>query len=194
MLVISFVLCLDGETMYCWKTINLSRDIGLHRILFISMITMILVFILTYLPINLLFPKIHFDDGHFLLFMFILVCMMPVHKLLHVFPLILTGCRVSFNIKFYRVFPTFQLKACEGIKKKRMIISLLTPFLTFSILFVIGGIYFPAYIHYLSIAFAFHIGMCVPDFLLLRQLLFAPKVCTIEEYEDGYEVLVQNNR
>lgn len=194
MVVISFENCLDGETMYCWKTINLSRDIGLHRILFISMLTMIVVFILTYLPINLLFPKIHYHDEHFLLFMFTLISMMPIHKLLHVVPLVLTGCRVSLTVKFYRVFPTFQLKTCEGIKKKRMMISLLTPFLTFTILLVIGGLYYPAYMHYFSIALAFHIGMCVPDFLLLKHLLFAPKVCTIEEFEDGYEVLVHNNK
>lgn len=177
--------------MYCWKTINLSRDIGQYRILFISMLTMILVFILTYLPINLLFPKIHLNDRYFLFFMLILVSMIPIHKLLHVIPLVLTGCRVSINIKFYRLFPAFQLKACDGIKKNRMIISLLTPFLTFTTLFLIGGIYYPAYMHYFSIAMAFHIGICVPDFLLLKHLLFAPKVCLIEEFEDGYEVLVQ---
>ncbi len=177
--------------MNCWKTINLTRDIGLNRILFISMLTMIFVFILTYLPINLLFPTIHFKDGYFLLFMLLLITMIPIHKLLHAIPLLICGCRVSVHIKFYWVFPALQLKACEGIKKKRMIISLLAPFILFTLFLLVFGMYFPAYMHYFSIAMAFHIGLCVPDFLFLKQLLFAPKLCFIEEYEDGYEVLIQ---
>jgi len=107
-------------------------------------------------------------------------------------PLVLCGCRFSARIKLFYLFPTIQLKACQGMKKNEMIASLLTPFVTFSILFVLGSIYLPTYMHYFSIAMAFHIGLCVPDFLLLKHLLFAPKLCFIEEFEDGYEVLVQN--
>lgn len=178
--------------MSCWKTINLTKDIGLYRIILISLLTMILSFILTYLPINLLYSKVHLKDGHFLMFVLLLISMPPFHKLLHMIPLVLCGCRFSARIKLFYLFPTIQLKACQGMKKNEMIASLLTPFVTFSILFVLGSIYLPTYMHYFSIAMAFHIGLCVPDFLLLKHLLFAPKLCFIEEFEDGYEVLVQN--
>lgn len=177
--------------MTCWKTINLSRDIGLNRIIFISMITMILAFILTYLPINLLYPKVHLKDGHFLLFIFLLISMVPFHKFLHTLPLLISGSRVSINIKFYHLLPSIQLRACQGIKKHCMIFSLLTPFLSFTLFFLFGCLYFPTYMHYFSIAMAFHLGLCVPDFLFLKQLLLAPKTCFIEEFEDGYEILVQ---
>ncbi|TXC89716.1 DUF3267 domain-containing protein [Metabacillus litoralis] len=184
-------MSLDGETMNCWKTINLSKDVGLHRISFISMLTMICVFILTYLPINLFFSKVHLKDGHFLMFVLLMVSMIPIHKILHALPLLLCGCRVEMKIKFYYMFPSFQLKACNGIKKHNMLISLLTPFIVFTTVFLYGSILFPAYMHYFSIAMAFHIGLCVPDFIFIKHLLLAPRSCFVEEFDDGFEVLVQ---
>lgn len=181
----------DGVKMNCWKTINLSKDVGSQRILFISTLTMVFVFILTYLPINLLLPNVHFKDQHFLLFILLLVSMIPIHKLLHVFPLILCGCRVSLKIKYYYLLPIFQIRTCDCVKKGNMIVSLFFPFFIFTAILFLSSIYFPAYVHYLCIALAFHIGLCVPDFILIRHILFAPKTCFIEEFEDGYEVLVQ---
>jgi hypothetical protein len=191
MVVLRYNNNLDGEKMNCWKTINLSKDIGIHRILLISMLTMIVVFILTYLPINLLLPNVHLEDGHFLMFVLLLVSMIPIHKLLHTFPLLISGCRVSLKIKFYYLLPILQIKACHSIKKSNMLLSLLAPFIFITTALFLGSLYFPAYIHYLCIAMAFHIGLCVPDFIFIKHLLFAPKMCLVEEFEDGYEVLVQ---
>ncbi|WP_226670068.1 DUF3267 domain-containing protein [Metabacillus litoralis] len=177
--------------MNCWKTINLSKDVGTHRILFISMLTMIFVFILTYLPINLFFSKVHLKDGHFLMFVLLLVSMIPVHKILHLFPLLLSGCPVEMKVKHYYFIPFIQIKACKEIKKHNMLLSLITPFMFFTFIFLIGSIIFPAYMHYFSIATAIHIGLCVPDFIFIKHLLLAPRSCFIEEFDDGYEVLVQ---
>jgi Putative zincin peptidase len=177
--------------MNCWKTINLSKDVGSQKILFISTLTMVIVFILTYLPINLLLPNVHFKDRHFLLFVLLLVSMIPIHKLLYAFPLILSGCRVSLKIKFFYMLPIFQIRTCHGVRKGNMILSLLSPFFICTSILLLISIYFPAYVHYLCIALAFHIGLCVPDFILIRQIIYAPKTCFIEEFEDGYEILVQ---
>jgi hypothetical protein len=189
------VLCIDlrmdGGKMNCWKTINLSKDVGSHRMIFISMLTMIFVFILTYLPINLLLPKDHLNDEHFLLFVLLLISMIPIHKLLHAFPLILSGCRVSLKIKCYYMLPILQIRTCHGINKRTMILSLLSPFLICTSVFLFCSPYFPAYVHYLCIALAFQIGLCVPDFIFIKHIISAPKTCFIEEYEDGYEVLVE---
>ncbi|APH06049.1 DUF3267 domain-containing protein [Bacillus weihaiensis] len=177
--------------MNCWKTISLSKDVGMYRILFISLLTSIFVFIVTYLPINLLFSKVHLKDGHFLLFILLILCMIPAHKFLHAIPLLLSGCRVSMKINYYFHLPSMQINACKSIKKRQMMLSLMTPFLFFTVLFIAGSLWLPSYMHYFSIAMAIHIGLCVPDFIFTKHVLFAPKLSYIEAFEDGYEILVQ---
>ncbi|MGM0876264.1 MAG: DUF3267 domain-containing protein [Bacillota bacterium] len=125
------------------------------------------------------------------MFVLVMVSMIPIHKLLHALPLLVSGYRVSLKIKYYYMLPIFQIKSCNGIKKVNMLLSLIAPFLFFTSVFFLGGVSFPAYMHYFCIAMAFHIGLCVPDFIFIRQLLFAPKTCFIEEFEDGFDVLVQ---
>jgi hypothetical protein len=85
----------------------------------------------------------------------------------------------------------FHIKACHGIKKVNMMLSLFSPFFFVTVILLSGSFYFPAYMHYFCIALAFHIGLCVPDFIFIKHLLFAPKMCFVEEFEDGFEVLVQ---
>jgi Putative zincin peptidase len=177
--------------MNCWKTINLSKDVGHYRILFISMLTMLFIFILTYLPINLLLPNIHLKDDHFFIFILLLFSMFPIHKLLHVVPLLISGSRVSMKIKFFYLLPVIQVKASESIKKRNMLLSLMSPFLIVTIALLLGSLFFSDYLHYFCIAMALHIGICVPDFMISKHLLLAPKMCFIEEFDDGYEVLVQ---
>ncbi|MDQ0232312.1 DUF3267 domain-containing protein [Metabacillus malikii] len=176
--------------MTCWKTINLSKDIGQSRILFLSIITMIFVFILTYLPINLLLPNNRLNDEHFIIFVLLYISLLPIHKLLHALPLLISGCRVSTKIKYYFMIPVLEVKACNSIKKGSMIISLLAPFLIITSLLLLSSLSFTSYIHYICIAMAFHIGLCVPDFIFIKHLIFAPKTSMIEEFEDGYEVLI----
>lgn len=177
--------------MNCWKTINLTKDVGQHRILFLSMITMVFVFILSYLFINLLFPNVHLKDGHFLMFVLLLISINPIHKLLHALPILLSGCRVSLKLKQFFWLPTFQIKACQSISRVNMIVSLLVPFVIITSIIIFGSIQYPAYMHYFCIAMALNIGLCVRDFIFLKHLLTAPKMSYIEEYEDGYEVLIQ---
>ncbi|MBZ5750808.1 MULTISPECIES: DUF3267 domain-containing protein [Metabacillus] len=177
--------------MNCWKTINLSKDVGQHRILFISMLTMVFIFILTYLPINLLLPNVHLKDEHFFMFVLLLLSMFPIHKLLHAIPLLISGNRVSMKIKFFYLLPVIQMKASQSIKKRNMLISLMSPFLILTIALFSGSMFFPDYVHYFCIAMALHIGICVPDFIISKHILLAPKMSFIEEFDDGYEVLVQ---
>ena len=177
--------------MNCWKTINLSKDVGQHRILFISMLTTVFIFILTYLPINLLLPNVHLKDEHFFMFVISLLSMIPIHKLLHAIPLLISGSRVSMKIKFFYLLPVIQIKTSQSIKKRNMLISLISPFLIVTIVLLLGSMFFPSYVHYFCIAMALHIGICVPDFMISKHILRAPKMSFIEEFDDGYEVLVR---
>lgn len=178
--------------MICWKTINLSKDVGHYRILLLSILTMFFIFILTYLPIHLLFPNVRLKDDHFFMFILLLLSIIPIHKLLHAAPLLISGSRVSIKVKLFYLLPVIQIKTSQSIKKKNMLLSLMSPFLIITIALLLGSIIFPAYAHYFCIAIAFHIGFCVPDFIISKYLLLAPKTSLIEEFDDGYEVLIRN--
>ncbi|MFC0272064.1 DUF3267 domain-containing protein [Metabacillus herbersteinensis] len=179
--------------MNCWKTINLSKDFGLHRIYIFSMLTMIITFIIIYLPIHFVYPQVEFKEGQFFFFILVLVTLIPIHKLFHVLPLILSGNRVNFRVKYLTFIPSLQIKACYSIKKSSMLCSLLFPLLFITPLLVIAGTSFLPYIHYFCILIAYHIGMCVPDLIFAKLILQAPKTSYIEEFEDGFEILVHKS-
>ncbi|MGG3926791.1 DUF3267 domain-containing protein [Metabacillus fastidiosus] len=176
--------------MNCWKTINISKDYGFYRLSFLSILSMIIAFIIIYLPINFIFPTTHFKEVPFLLFIFLLIGLVPFHKFLHIVPLLLSGNRMTYQWKVYLFIPTIRVKPCYSTKKLYMLLSLMTPFITVTTLFTILGFHFPSYIHYFCIATAFHIGICISDFIFIKQILKAPRKCYIEEFEDSFEVLI----
>lgn len=49
---------------------------------------------------------------------------------------------------------------------------------------------YPAYIHYFTIILSLHIGLCVSDFITLKNVLNSPQNCYVEEHEDGIEILI----
>lgn len=176
--------------MNCWKTINMSKDFGFYRLSFLSVISMIIAFIIIYLPINLLFPQVHFKEGPFLLFILLLFGLVMLHKFLHIIPLLLSGNRMTYQLKFYSFIPTIRIKPCYSTKKLDMLLSLIAPFIIITLSLTLLGIQFPFYMHYFCMATAFHIGICIPDFIFINQIIKAPKKCYIEEYDDGFEVLI----
>ncbi|WLR42839.1 DUF3267 domain-containing protein [Bacillus carboniphilus] len=178
--------------MNCWKTINLSKDIGLYKIYFLSLIVMFFSFIAVYLPLNLIFQGIHLREDNFIYLVLFFIVLVPIHKLLHILPLWLRFQKVNIQVKWSNMFiPIFRTKACRAVTKRLLLISLMTPFIVISILFMACIILFPNYFHYFSIALAFHIGCCVPDFVCINQMIRAPRFCMIEEVEDGYDILVR---
>ncbi|MCA1030881.1 DUF3267 domain-containing protein [Bacillus timonensis] len=179
--------------MTCWKTINLSKDYGFHRIALISLITMFFAFILFYLPLNLMFSKIHLHEDGLWLFSIALIFVFPFHKVLHAFPLWMTGKRVKLNFKRLFLFiPVLSTRCQYSLSKRMTMIVLLTPFITITSTMLIACFLFPAYIHYFTIIAAVNLGFCVTDFICLNQFMKAPKACIIEEIEEGYEILIEN--
>lgn len=179
--------------MTCWKTINLSREYGFHRIVIVSLLTTLITFILLYLPLNLVYSNIPLTEDGLVLFVLTLFIIFPIHKLLHSFPLLVLRKQVKISIE-RTIFslPIISVRPKCMLSKPLIITVLITPFVSVTGLMLYGCALFPQYIHYFAIITAVHLGFCVSDFILLKQIIKAPRSCIVEEIENGYDVLINN--
>ncbi|WP_234978427.1 DUF3267 domain-containing protein [Bacillus tuaregi] len=179
--------------MNCWKEINLTKQYGTQRVCILSIITMLFTFILLYVPANYLFVPSTLEDNYFLFLIAALWLMYPIHKIIHFFSLVHLKNKIkkTFKIK-YLVMPVIQIQIIEPISKWQYILTLILPFI------LINGFLFTAcwifnnYVHYFTILLAFHIGLCVSDFIYIKNVLKAPNRAYIEENENGFEILVNH--
>lgn len=179
--------------MTCWRTINLAKDYGFHRIVLISIITMFFAFVLIYIPLNLMHPTAHLNEDGILFFLIGLLLVFPIHKLLHGLPLFILRKKFKLTATNHILFmPVLTIRLKETLSKSTIITALCSPFFLITALMLIGSFMFPGYIHYFSIIAAINLGLCVPDLICLRHVLQAPKTSQIEEVDDGYSILVNN--
>ncbi|MEH7222680.1 DUF3267 domain-containing protein [Bacillus sp. JJ1566] len=177
--------------MTCWKTINLTKDYGFHRIILISLISMFVAFILFYLPMTFMYSSTGLREDGAIYFLLALLLIYPFHTILHVLPFWITGKKISVTFKWmYGIIPIVSTRSKHPLSKSFIIFVMGTPFLFITILTLGSCIVFPGYIHYFSIIAAINFGLCVPDFIYLGQFIKAPRSCTVEEIDDGYDILI----
>ncbi|MCH1626801.1 DUF3267 domain-containing protein [Fredinandcohnia quinoae] len=180
--------------MTCWKTINLHKDYGFHRITMISFISMLLAFILFYLPMNLIYSSVEPNGDGILHFLVAIVLIYPIHEILHAIPLWLAKKQVKLNIRrMYFFIPIVSARSKHSLSKSLVIIVLVTPFLFITCVTLLGCVLFQSYIHYFTIIAAINFGLSITDFFYLKQFINAPKSCLVEDIEGGYDILVKNN-
>lgn len=101
---------------------------------------------------------------------------------------------MKLELEFYFcILPIINIKVQKAISTRPFIAALLFPFFVINTLLIIWILLFPEYVHYASILLAYHTGICAIDFKFARSLLSSPNGALIEESEDGYEILVQEN-
>jgi hypothetical protein len=179
--------------MTCWKTLSLSKQYGVHRITIVSLFTMLLAFILFFLPLNVFYSNTQLHEDGLLLFTTSLLLIFPCHKLLHALPLFLSGKKLTMKIdRESFILPLISVRPNRSSSKYLMIIVLLTPFILITGIMFSACVLFPEYIHYFTIIAAINLGFCVSDFIFIKQLIKAPKSCIIEENGDGYDILINS--
>ncbi len=177
--------------MHCWKTITFTRRDDIHRISLLSVITMLLSFLIFYIPVSAFIAAPVLKDTNTLVLFISVYLMFPLHKWLHTVPLAL--CRVHCQYNWKRkcfVIPYVQINLLQPVPKTLYVSSLLFPFFVMTSLMFVALFAFPAYAHYTTLLFAFHTGICVIDFAFVRSLLLCPRRSFVEENGDRCEVLV----
>ncbi|MBY0123079.1 DUF3267 domain-containing protein [Bacillus sp. S/N-304-OC-R1] len=180
--------------MNSWKTINFSRQYGSQRLFILSSLTMLLTFIFVYVPAQFLFNAYTFYDNYFILFIFGLWLIYPLHKLLHYLPIAHHVNKVKKGLSFrYGFVPKIHVTVFEPISKWQFILALFTPFIVINSMLIFACYIYPHYLHYFTIMLAFHVGLCLPDLICAKNVLFAPNSSYIEEDDDGIQILLHKN-
>ncbi|WP_078381555.1 DUF3267 domain-containing protein [Sutcliffiella halmapala] len=177
--------------MNCWKSINITRQYGIHRIILISFIIALLSFILFFLSFSLIFQGEAVSSHFFGWFCLAIASIFPLHKLFHALPLLATKKEMKFRWEIIGLIPLITLKIQKPFSKIQSYIVFLTPFVFITFIMILLATIFPNYYHYFSILAALNIGLCIPDLLYVKQIQAAPRSCQIEELNnDGYDILV----
>ncbi|MFD1707327.1 DUF3267 domain-containing protein [Siminovitchia sediminis] len=179
--------------MHCWKAYHVNRKHLFFRRFFISFLVSLFVFIAGYLTLHAVSAQT-FDDDYFLVFLCSLILLYPVHKLCHILPIVTyyKYMKWEFDRHFY-ILPVIHLQFGCPIPKAQFGTALVFPFIILNAIFITGVAIYPQFGHYFTILLSYHNGLSVFDLLLFKSLLLSPKHALVEENEDGYEILVEND-
>lgn len=176
--------------MNCWKTINVKKEYGFHRLFTFAALAGLGVFTVFYILLNFLYTS-PLSDGHFFAFILAVLSVYPLHKMFHFLPLIGSRECLQFILrKQLLLLPGISLHIKEPVPKTRFLLALLSPVVLLNGLIILMSILFPAYIHYFAILLAYHCSLCLTDLVYVRHLHRTPKHALIEETETGFEILV----
>ncbi|MCP3761600.1 DUF3267 domain-containing protein [Domibacillus sp. A3M-37] len=174
--------------MKCVRTYNFEKNYGYNKLFFVSMMTTMLVFLLAFSFMQSYYSKPLHANG-FSWFAVGILAVYPLHKLIHLFPVLTYRPKVMWDRK-YSVLPVVTVITRSPMPKKRFIVCLSLPFFVMTPLMLAGAMIMPEYLHYFTMTAAFHTGICLLDFLYIKALLSCPKDAIIEEDLDGFEVLL----
>ncbi|WP_246938843.1 DUF3267 domain-containing protein [Bacillus pinisoli] len=176
--------------MTCWKTINLSKDYGFHRLFFLSFLISILAFIVMYVSMQLFFHSRPLEDNGLIYVCLIALLLVPGHQIIHIMALKLMGKKVQTKIVKKGIFPIITIKQCGLLSKPVALLTILAPIMFFSMVLFLFSLMYPAYMHYVSILIAINIGICVSDLLYSYHIFKAPRKCMLDENNGGYDIIL----
>lgn len=179
--------------MNCWKTINLSRDLGNQRLTVVSLLVMLAAFIMIFVPLSIIYESIHLNDDYLFLFIICLLLIIPIHLFCHALPAWLTGQRIKIKISFKSViYPIFKIEYNHSLSRNLKILSFLAPTLLITCPLIFYSIIYPQYMHYLSIGAAINMGLSVTDIIYLMILIKAPKKSIVEHTKYSFDILIHH--
>lgn len=177
----------------CNKNFNIRSTYGIQRIMLISALLGIIVYIVSFEIFSSIFGK-KFSDDNFLLFLISLICLYPIHKLLHMLPFIHeTKSLIIQKTTKSRFFPLINTRVNHPVHKVHFAIALLCPVVIISALTLICAFIFPMFAHYFLFIFAVNIGLSFIDFVYLRYVFNTPQCSYVEERKYGFEVLSKHD-
>jgi hypothetical protein len=180
--------------MNCWKTINLSKDYGYHRILFVAMILMCLSFIALYLPLSMVYPSSVLHEDHIVAFFLSMLFIAPVNKLLHAVPYWMAGKKVKVQVSLkYLIFPVINIRTNQAVKKYVLMTSLVMPTICITLPALAASYAMPGYFHYFLIIASYNIGLSITDYIYLNLFIKAPRQCYIEDFNGGFDILIKSH-
>ncbi|UTH13342.1 DUF3267 domain-containing protein [Macrococcus equipercicus] len=177
----------------CTKNFNIKTTYGIQRIVFISAIITIVVFLISF-EIFISLVSNRFTDKNFLLFLFSLLAIYPVHKIIHLLAFIGdTRSLVIQKITRKSWPPLLNIRVNHPVSKLHFTIALLLPFTLITAAAVTAAVMMPQYGHYLLFIGSVNAGISFIDFIYLKYIIKTPRGTFIEERRYGLELLIKCN-
>lgn len=176
----------------CNKNFNIRATYGLQRIMLISALISILVFIVSFEIFSSVFGK-HFSDQYFIIFIAACIILYPLHKCLHMIPFMHdTKSMLLQKTNKAKYFSLYNIRINHPIHKTVFGLSLILPFLIITVITLSGAVLFQQYAHYFLFIFSINMGMSFIDFIYLKYIINTPKGSYIEERKYGFEILTKH--
>ncbi|MFC6117064.1 DUF3267 domain-containing protein [Macrococcoides bohemicum] len=176
----------------CNKNFNFRATYGLQRILLISALISILVFIVSFELFSSVFGK-HFSDQYFFLFIAAFLLLYPIHKFCHMIPFMNDmKSMILQKTNKSKFFPLFNIRINHPIHKIKFGISLMLPFVIITFITLYCAVVLPQFAHYFLFIFSINVGMSFIDFIYLKYIINTPKGSYIEERKYGFEILTKH--
>ncbi|QIN26339.1 DUF3267 domain-containing protein [Staphylococcus chromogenes] len=173
----------------CSRSIDIHSRFGLPRIAFISFVTMVITFFIS-------FEIFHFrqnatlTDKHFFLFLVLLFFLYPIHKAIH----LLTVFPYFKHFRMHKLIrhswlPFYNIYIDKPIHKIYFCICLIMPLCIITIAMALIARSFPEHGHYAMFLLALNAGYSVMDILYLKIIVFSRQGDYIEEHINGFMIL-----
>ncbi|WP_087973353.1 DUF3267 domain-containing protein [Oceanobacillus rekensis] len=176
--------------MNCWKSINIAKEFGQHRLLLISLIIGVLSFIFLFVPISLLHGTTTVNESGILPFMIALLLLPFLHSFVNMLSLITMQKQTKIYFKSkVKCFPSFHTEA--HLSKLESLMVSLAPTLFITLPGLIASLVVADFYVYILLFTCIHIGITFIDFLHVLHIIKAPRRAYIQNAHDGLDILVK---
>ncbi|OLO36437.1 hypothetical protein BTR23_15330 [Alkalihalophilus pseudofirmus] len=176
--------------MFCWKSVNITREFGNTRLKIVSITSAILFFLIYYLFLSSFIDVTNVNQYGVLSFIIGLFLVPLIHKLLHCVPIWLCGKKAKLTIKKRKFMPILFCFIPNTISKRLCITASLFPLIMITTITTIGSIVSPEHLPYFVIYSAINFGLSIYDIIYVNYLIRAPKSSFIEDHYDEFHILL----
>ncbi|WKU13789.1 DUF3267 domain-containing protein [Staphylococcus devriesei] len=173
----------------CKRQIDIHARFGVPRIAFLSFTIIVIAFLVSY-EIMYYFVDTPLSDRHFIILLFFVILMYPIHKSIHLLFFIQHFHSFRMHkLNKKRWLPYFNTYVSAPVHKVYFCINLLLPFIIITLFLIFMTMMFPQYGHYFMFLLALNFGISVLDFLYLKIIIFSNEGQFIEEHQTGINIL-----
>ncbi|TFB22095.1 DUF3267 domain-containing protein [Filobacillus milosensis] len=179
--------------MTCWKSINVTKELGYNRLVILSTLLGITTFMFMYVPFSIIYQGVTIEAPSIYIVLSSLILLPVLHKLAHAIPLLFTDKEFQFRWSFkYRYFPMLKIKMKSSLSKRTSILTMVAPSLFITLPLMLALVGFPMYFPILILCLALNIGVSLPDWIALAYFTKAPKNSVIEKSRENYDILIKS--
>jgi hypothetical protein len=139
------------------------------------------------------FLNAHFSGYNLIALTAAMLFVWPVHKLLHILPVIMSGKKASLSIEKSRLhsIPVLYTNIPCTLKKRTSILAVVFPFLLLTVGSCAAVFMLPSYIYFFAFIGAINFGISMKDLVYLLHILNAPADAFIEDDRTGCKILIK---